>query len=513
MSRRAYALLWLLGLMLNLGIAGQQPYPGYMDAAYYFAGGLQLAQGKGFTEPYIWTYLDDPSALPHPSHGYWMPLASILSALGMWLTGKQTFASGRLIFVLLATLIPPLTAHLAFALTGRREVAWLAGLFAVFNGYYASFATTTDNFSPYMVFGALYFLALPSGSPSRGWAGRFFLIGILAGLLNLARSDGLLWLGVALFAAWWSARLDVRSMLLYGATALGGFLLIMGPWYFRNLQAYGALFSPATSRTLWMRSYNETFIYPAHLLTPQHLWSAGLGEVFRARLQAGWLNLQTVFAVQGEILLFPFLLAGLWEYRCDRRVQLGTLAWGALYLVFSLLFPFAGTRGGFFHAGAALQPLWFVLAAVGFEKVLAWIARRRRWYLPQAQRVFRPALVLFLAVLTIYLVWARVVRAGWGEGEQIYPAIEQLLVQAGAEPQDVVMVLNPPAYYIMTGRPAVVTPYAEAPAVIEIAQRYGVRYLVLEPDAVGLPFYTSVLKSPYFCRLAEWEGIKVLSKC
>ena len=29
-----------------------------MDADYYFSGGVQLAQGKGFSEPYLWNYFD-----------------------------------------------------------------------------------------------------------------------------------------------------------------------------------------------------------------------------------------------------------------------------------------------------------------------------------------------------------------------------------------------------------------------------------------------------------------------
>ncbi|MFO3796623.1 MAG: hypothetical protein ACK8QZ_04970, partial [Anaerolineales bacterium] len=194
-----------------------------------------------------------------------------------------------------------------------------------------------------------------------------------------------------------------------------------------------------------------TFVYPPQLLTPQHLLASGWGEIAQARLWALWMNAQTAFAAQGEILLFPLILIGAWKYRRHGWVEVGILAWSGLYLAHSLLFPFAGVRGGFFHGGAALQPLWFVLAAIGFEELLRWAARRRKWYLPQAQMVFRPAIVLFLAVLTVYLVWTRVFRAGWGEGEQFYPAIEQQLVQAGADPQAPVMVLNPPAYYITTG--------------------------------------------------------------
>ena len=50
---RFLRLLFLLGLAVPLAIAQLQSLPGYMDADYYFGGGIQLAQGNGFNEPYL----------------------------------------------------------------------------------------------------------------------------------------------------------------------------------------------------------------------------------------------------------------------------------------------------------------------------------------------------------------------------------------------------------------------------------------------------------------------------
>ena len=49
-------------------IAVYQSTPGYMDADYYFGGGLQLVTGHGFTEPFIWNFLNDPTGLPRVSY-------------------------------------------------------------------------------------------------------------------------------------------------------------------------------------------------------------------------------------------------------------------------------------------------------------------------------------------------------------------------------------------------------------------------------------------------------------
>jgi len=82
MSRIRRDLLWLffLALAVRLATAALIRRPGYMDTAYYAAGAVRLAQGGGFSEPFLWNYLDDPAGLPHPGFLYWMPLPSLLAA-------------------------------------------------------------------------------------------------------------------------------------------------------------------------------------------------------------------------------------------------------------------------------------------------------------------------------------------------------------------------------------------------------------------------------------------------
>jgi len=202
MSRRISILLFVLGLAVALGTASLQQLPGYLDSDYYFAGGLQLVEGKGFSEPFLWNYLDDPAGIPHPSHTYWYPLSSILAAFGMLVTGQHAYAAARLIFILIAACIPPLTAALAFDMTKDRSLALTSGLLAVFSVYYLPFMPVTDNYGPYMLLGGAIFLL----AKTKGWW-PFLLMGLLAGLMNLARSDGLLWLSlVGLLALWRSSR-------------------------------------------------------------------------------------------------------------------------------------------------------------------------------------------------------------------------------------------------------------------------------------------------------------------
>ena len=161
MTWRHYLLLLFISTAVFTVTARIQTVPGYMDADYYYLGGLQLAKGEGFTEPILWNYLDDPDGIPHPSHGYWMPLTSIVSAAGMWLAGVYKFEAARSGFILLAVTVPLVTAALAFQFSGRVRWAFISGLLAIFSGYYLPYVTTTDTFPIYMVLGGLLFLFLP----------------------------------------------------------------------------------------------------------------------------------------------------------------------------------------------------------------------------------------------------------------------------------------------------------------------------------------------------------------
>ena len=151
MNWRHYLILFIFGLIVPFTITRFQNMPGYMDADYYFAGGTELAKGNGFTEHYLWNYLDDPKGIPHPSHTYWMPLASIISAIGMWIAGTTSYAAGRFPFILLSACVPLLVASLAFDISRNRLIAMVSGFLSIFSMYYASFMGVPDNYAIFML--------------------------------------------------------------------------------------------------------------------------------------------------------------------------------------------------------------------------------------------------------------------------------------------------------------------------------------------------------------------------
>jgi hypothetical protein len=189
-------------------------------------------------------------------------------------------------------------------------------------------------------------------------------------------------------------------------------------------------------------------------------------------------NLLNALAAQGDLVLAPFVLGGLWLLRRDLRVKVAAVAWLALLGVMTVVFPFAGARGGFFHSGAALQPLWWAAAPIGLEAAVVW-ARSRGLFSVHAFDVFRVALVGVAVLMTTAILYLRVLP-GWGEGEQQYPKIQAFLRSAGLQAGDAVMVRNPPGYFIMTGQPAVVVPYGGTSSMLAVARQFEVHYVILE---------------------------------
>ena len=493
MKLKHYASLFLINLIVLLGIASLQPVPGYMDAEYYYAGAIRLYEGYGFTEEMLWNYLDDPSGLPHPSHTYWMPLVSILGVVGMKIAGAGSYLAARLIPFIIALWLPLVVTAWSIRIHPDPKLAYLSGLLAIFSAFYLPYLTHTDSFGLVMAFGLLFFIFIQQIEKRKQeiWIVFFSLgLGFVSGLMHLSRADGILWLLVSLIYLIWHSREQVNEATshLVGKTlaaAIFGYLMVMGPWFWRNYQLFGSLLAPGNFQALWLTTYNELYRYPADSLSMQHWLASGWANILTERLKALASNLQTMLAVQGEVFLFPFILLGLWFLRREKFIQLAVILWALLLIIMTVIFPFAGARGGFFHSAAALQPVFWLVAPIGLDRTLDWVARKRNWNREQAGRVFQPALVGLALLLSLLVILGNPShqRAGlgdWGSTHSEYVQVEQALQETGADPRDIVMVNNPPGYYLAARRPAVSIPFGDVEIVLDVARRYQVKYLLLE---------------------------------
>jgi hypothetical protein len=365
-----------------------------------------------------------------------------------------------------------------------------------------------------MVLGALYFLI---SVRSRPW----FWLGIISGLLTLARSDGLLWLaltGLFLFMKQERKSDDTNisyffsSIIPAGLMALAGYLLVMGGWHIRNLTLFGSPLTPGGGRLIWIQNYFETFIYPASKLSLASFLQAGWDVALRNRLEAFGSNIFiSALISQGGIFFAPFIVIGLIYLRHDVRTRIAVTGWLILLAVMTFVFPFAGPRGSLFHAGAAFQPYWWAAAPIGLETIVE-KARARGRLSESAYLLFSTIMVLLATTLTIYLVYIRVVVDEWPKDDGNYASVEKMLVENGGRPGEIVIVRNPPGYYIASERPAIVVPYGDETVLLAVAKRYNAHYLILEDHGVYddiKALYDNPQQNPMFDYMGEVNGARL----
>lgn len=479
-SHRWIISLLTIGLVVNLFAAYWVRSPGYMDAEYYYTTAQRLVDGAGFTEPFLWNYLDYPIGLPHPSHLYWMPLTTIVSAGPMVLFGKS-FRAAQLPFLMLAAALPAMTALLALKLHGNQRWAWRSGLIASLPGFFLPYLVTTDTFILYALIGGAALWVMADAAQNQS-ASRWLVAGLLIGLGHLTRADGFLLLVPAMIALLWIEQGKGRAFIFL----MIGYLLPTVPWFARNLIVTGSVLPPGNGRVLWLLSYDELFSYPADILTPARWLSSGFLSIFKARFQALGINIQRLIGENGIVFLGPFMALGAHRLWKQPLVRLATIYLVLLLGVMSFIFPYAGSYGGFFHSSAALMPILFVLAPVGLDTAIAWGAKKRGWNLREAEVIFGAGTVALVGILTVGLVWTRVIgptpsEPRWAYSLRTYQEVGELLCQLEESP-GVVAINNPPGFYLATSMESVVIPNGPIETLRQVVERYSVDWVVLDAN-------------------------------
>lgn len=473
--KKHYVALTLITLAVASIVALGLPGPTYTDAYYYFNAGHRLATGAGLTDPYVaLTYINAPESIPAPAHNYWMPLTSLLVALG-----GGSFRGAQIIFIGCWLALVLLAFWLGASLGGSPRHAWAAGLLMIFSGYFPAFLVTTDTFAPYGVSGAFCLLALGLGLTRQSWRW-FTLAGALAALAHLTRADGLLLVGLlglmAFVPAHWPNQQAKRPYWQNTSFNLGGgllaYLLVMAPWFMRNLRLSGTLLPVGGTATLWLRGYNEIVSYPP-AMTIENFLNWGLVNILQSRWEATLTGLGTFVAVEGLIILAPLIIIALVK-RWRQPLLLPVWIYAVLlHLAMMLAFAYPGLRGGLLHSSAALMPWWMALGILGLDNATDWIARHRRsWRPTQAKRVFTGGVLILAIFITVAITSSR-----------MGPHDDDTLSQLAAEvlPSNAVVMSNDPAeLYYHTGLPGVVVPQATIAGVRALVDQYDLTHVVLD---------------------------------
>lgn len=480
--------VFLIALVVRLVSAWPLRIPGYFDAFYYYNVALDLVAGRGMTDFVVWNYLDGPFVLPRPSHLYWMPLTTWLAAIGIRVLGEwlSPWRAVQVLFAVMSALLPVLAARLARAWWERADFALAAGLFATFTGYYFVYWSVPDTFTPFALTVSLALLAAWRGIETNR-AAWWTLAGVGVGLSHLTRADGVL-VGLAFLPVIWLYRGCVtwwKAVLAVGV----GYLATMVPWWWRNTVVVGSPLPGGGTRTIWLRRYDELFSFTLPL-DPARYLAWGFWPIVRSKFRAiVWSSVVIVGGLQ-FFLAVPAAV-GMWQRRYDPRVRFLASYTLILVSVMALVFTFPAQRGSVLHSAAALLPWLSALVPGGVAALVEWVARRRpSWNADQATRVFLFGFVGLVVLVSVWQyamgVWLAsgpsAVLPPWNRRFDHYVAVDRWLDDHGVSPDEPVLVVDPPSFYGMTGRRAVVIPTDGPRALEAVADLFGARFLVLEYD-------------------------------
>jgi hypothetical protein len=495
---RTALVLYGLALVVRAVLVATYPDPAYPDSYYYVEVARSIAAGNGLNVDFIWIFAEvgaripEAPTLPIPSNAHWLPLASLLQAPFISVLGPTAVASA-LPGVLIGSLAAPLTWAIARDAGTSATTARAAGVIVAIPGAVTVFMAQPETFPLTMVLVPATLWMAARGLRGDGRA--FALAGLFAGLLALTRNDGVL-LGGTLGLVWladrlralrrgrgarsWSRR-DERPPIsvLAGALALGLFLLVIGPWWVRQLATFGSI-SPTSSSgaALWIREFSEWNSIVARPSLETFL-AQGWGAILASRL-AGLTSSLTIFAVLvSSVVLVPFLIAGAFA----RRSWVAFRPWFAYaFVVFAgatLLYPVHVPGGTFIHTAIGLVPHAAILSIEGIVALVGVFSiRRRSWNQGRATPLFVWSLVALVAAMAI--LYGRGVQAGWDAVRQPRIALAAELDRLSVPPTDRLLSIDAGGLKYYTGRGGVVTPDDPIDVIESVARAYDIRWLVIE---------------------------------
>jgi hypothetical protein len=323
----------------------------------------------------------------------------------------------------------------------------------------------------------------------------FALAGLLAGLATLARNDGVLLAGAIALVwladrlRWWRSRrgarawthMDDRRPIPLLAAVLAGvlFLVVMAPWWARQLAVFGSI-SPTSSNgaALWLidiREWNSITI--DH--TPARFFSQGLAAIVASRVE-GLLGALGNFAVMiCSVVLVPFLILGALARRHSRDFQPWFVYTFVAFAGATFLYPLHVPGGAFIHTAIGLAPHAAILSVEGVLLIVAWIAgRRRHWETGLAGSVFVWGIVALVAASAA--IFTPALHAGWDSTRQPRQALAAELDELGIRPEDRLLSIDAGGFKYWTGRPGVVIPDDPIETIEAVARAYEIRWLVVE---------------------------------
>ena len=234
MNKKTYIIfaisILFIALLVRVWVVRKNPIPGGDGIASHILLSDNLKRGLGFNTFVKWTLYDSsedflrPEANRHP-----VMALSMIPAFFLFGVGIQQAQFVALLFGLFAMIICAKWAEMLFG----RQVSLIVLAYLAIDPPFVWYSTQPDSLLLYI---ALFFLILIIAHKSVISIKRVIVLGLLAGILYLTRTQGTLM--VPALAIWiWSRKGDKRwlKVILFGLVTL----LVISPWLIRNMNEFG----------------------------------------------------------------------------------------------------------------------------------------------------------------------------------------------------------------------------------------------------------------------------------
>ncbi len=508
MSRREAWLtaigIFALALVVRAVAAQTVVFPIPEDSAYYYGVARNIAEGRGIVSDALWSYQTPPLVLPRPAFEIWLPLPTLIIAPLMALAGSTDFRISQVLPVVAGALVPVLAWRLAADVAAERGLApgrarTLAigvGVTAAVELPFVLHSTLPDSTMLFaaLALGACILMERIVRAPGRASPTdpRLIVLGLLLGLAALTRNEAA-WLALTWAAVAWlmprdaspgevgSGALSTSTRLrLIGVPAVVA-IAVFAPWAIRDWAVFGSpLPGQAATNALFVSGF-DVFAYQDPPTVARYL-AQGWPAIAQAHVDGLVHNLMSVLIIPS----FPIGLIGLFALPWTGRSRaLGPLLIASLmtFLVTSLAFPVATTWGTFLHASGPAQALLVISCLLALDGLIARIGVVRGWTKPVAwlgPTLTTSTALLFTLSVATFGAQSRDVR-------DRYEALGRALDAAGLDQQTTGPIISDFPIWIAESRriPALGLPNESPTSVLDLAERFGARYLVMSSTDRG----------------------------
>ena len=496
-------LICLGALILRLILLQFVQFPGIADPNHYYNLALRLLEGHGFTIDYIWQYTVPPQSIAHPEE-HWMPFTAVLAAIPMLLFGTDVRVA-LLPFILIASLLPILSYWGARQLDLSESAALFSAAALAVLPEFMLYSLRTDTVIPCAFFTCLSLLLLTHGI-RHGGTFAFIGSGVMAGLAYLTRNDGILLMPtlvvtLLVYARWrkYVPEFHWRGAILVPVVAL----IVVAPWLMRNLQTIGTLGSPETRSMFFFTNHSDHYAFGRHFTLETMLAAQTPAEIVSKRLFEMAAAVKVM--IESFDVVLPVAIIGgllLLLMRRDRPRLLAIapaliLVFG-VFIAYTVFIPYKAQAGSFKKAYMSLVPLLLPLGAYALERA---ISDRRI-------RLGTMGLIVALAGVNA----TDMLRLDAQAASNYLRLIETMAAHTRTLPDtngdgEIILMAEDPFIIRFAGIRSIMFPNENRDTIIDVAERYGVDYLLMPPNRPALDgLLTGEAVDPRFVFVADAPG-------